>query len=193
MALFSDISPEALEVGEVVKNRTPSAELSLNGAKFRCSLATHSEPCGVPWHPQGFDGDTHKRVNLTLIISPECKEWVQKVEAAVLTKLQADPAKFLEGATADMIALLWRSALKDGHAAPMFRVKMTSGGYNQVRTWGPGRQRIQLPDDLGGSKCVPLICAKHVWISNSTIGILWECSDLLVVSTRPPEECPWDV
>ena len=162
MALFSDIAPEALEVGEVVKDRTPTAELSLNGAKFRCCLATHADPCHVPWHPQGFEGDTHKRVNLTLIISPACKEWVLKVEAAVLAKLQADPAKYLEGATADMIALLWRSALKDGHAAPMFRAKMTSGGYNQVRTWGPGRQRIQLPADLGGSKCVPLICAKLV-------------------------------
>ena len=47
-----------------------------------------------------------------------------------------------------------------------------------------------MPEDLAGAKVVPLALAPLLWRSPTCIGVLWECTDLLVVSTRS-RECPW--
>ena len=129
---------------------------------------------------------------MSFVVLDAAREWIQQVEAAVLEQLQVDPEKYRPGATADSLKLLFRSGLKEGPSGCLLRCKVGVSGTGAVRCWGPGRKQISLPADLGGSKVVPLVCAKHVWLSPTTVGVLWDVSDLLVVATRPPAECPWD-
>ena len=88
--------------------------------------------------------------------------------------------------------MLFRSALREGHGDTLMRVKVSTAGSYPVRCWTPDRKAMCLPEDLGGSQLAPLVTARHVWLSNSSVGVLWEVNDLMVVSARPRAQCPWD-
>ena len=192
MAHFSDVGTAGLTLGAVVQGRTPHALISDNGAAFRASLATAAAPLACPWHPQGFEDEAKPRKNMSSVTTPEVRAWVEGVEAAVLAKLQANPEQYLKGATADSLKVLFRSALRENHNETLMRVKVSTAGSYPVRCWTPERRPMKLPEDLGGSQLVPLVTARHVWLSNSSVGVLWEVNDLMIVSTRPPAQCPWD-
>jgi len=192
VAHFSDVGTAGLTLGAVVQGRTPHALISDNGAAFRASLATAAAPLACPWHPQGFEDEAKPRKNMSFAVPPAVRAWVEKVEAATLAKLQANPEAYLKGATADSLKVLFRSALRENHGETLMRVKVSTAGSYPVRCWTPERQPMNLPEDLGGSQLVPLVTARHVWLSNSSVGVLWEVNDLMIVSTRPPAQCPWD-
>ena len=192
MAHFSDVTLDSLSLSELIAGRTPHLNLEVNGAAVRATLATQAEPCLCPWHPQGFEDQTNRpRKTVSFVVSEAAREWIQKVEAAVLERLQADPEKYLPGATADSLKVLFRSGLKEGPSGWLLRCKIGVSGAGAARCWGPGRKQMPMPD-LGGAKVVPFVCAKHVWLSPTTVGVLWDVTDLFVVTVRPPAECPWD-
>jgi hypothetical protein len=192
MAHFSAVTLDTLSLSGVVAGRTPHLNLEVDGAAVRATLATQAEPLLCPWHPQGFEDQTNRpRKTVSFVVSDAAREWVQQVEAAVLERLQADPEKYLPGATADSLKVLFRSGLKEGPSGWLLRCKISVSGAGAARCWGPGRKQMPMPD-LGGSKVVPFVCAKHVWLSPTTVGVLWDVTDLFIVTVRPPAECPWD-
>jgi hypothetical protein len=193
MTHFKDIKLDDLRIGNVQSGRTPTAPITWGEAVLRASLATHDEPATVAWHPRGFEGDERPRADLLLLVSPECIEWVRTIEAAALALLQKDPERYLPGSTADGLALVFRSAVKETKQGLAVRAKVTVNGNRPVYCWGPGRERITLPTDLGGAHVLPLVRAAHVWLSPTSVGVMWDVSDLMILSTRPPHECPWDI
>ena len=124
---------------------------------------------------------------------PALQQWVLDLEAAILAKVEADPEEYVKGATPEHIKTLWRSAIKlTQQMGPVLRCKINMGGTHPVRCWGSDRQPQPLPEDLGGARIVPLVCARCVWVANGTMGVSFEITDMHVVSARTPEECPWD-
>ena len=113
MTYFADIKLEGLCLGKVQAGRTPTAPIFWEEASLRTSLATQDAPATIAWHPRGFEGDERPRADLMLLVSPECLEWVKSVEAAVLDILQKDPEAYLPGSTADGLALVFRSAVRE--------------------------------------------------------------------------------
>ena len=192
MAHFADIKLEGLALGGVQSGRTPTVPISVENATLRVSLATLDAPATVAWHPRGFEGDERPRADVLLLVSPECLEWVASVERAVLACLQKDPERYLKGSTADGLGLIFRSAVKETKLGFAVRAKVTVNGRYPVYCWGKEKERIPLPADLGGARVLPLVRATHVWLSPTSVGVLWDVSDLMILSTRQPHECPWD-
>ena len=87
---------------------------------------------------------------------------------------------------------LSRGKLKEGASGWLLSCKISVSGNSAARCWGPGKKQIPFLADLGGAKVVPLVCAKHVWLSPTTVGVLWDVTDLFLAAVRPPAECPWD-
>ena len=170
----------------------PTVPSSIDSAPLRVSLATLDAPATVAWHPRGFEGDERPRADIQLLVSPECLEWVRSVESAVLTLLQKDPERYLKGSTADGLGLIFRSAIKETKQGFTVRAKVTMNGRYPVYCWGKEKERIPLPTHLGGARVLPLARAAHVWLSPTSVGVLWDVSDLMGLSTRQPHECPWD-
>ena len=96
-----------------------------------------------------------------------------------------------KGATAEHIEHTWHHAIKDSHGGGIMRLKVSLSGKCPVRCWAKDRKPMSTPEDLGGAVVVPLVSARQVWLSAGNIGVLWECTDLMVLSTRSPAECPW--
>jgi hypothetical protein len=105
--------------------------------------------------------------------------------------LAVDPGKYVKGAMADHIEHMWHHAIKDSHNGDVMRVKVGLSGKYPVRCWDKDRNPIDMPSDLGGALVVPLVSARQVWLNTSNVGVMWECTDLMIIATRTPASCPW--
>ena len=47
-----------------------------------------------------------------------------------------------------------------------------------------------MPKDMANAMIVPLACARHVWLTAAGIGVLFEASDVMLVSTQS-DASPW--
>lgn len=193
MAHFSQVSNfAALALADPVTNaRTKTALLTDGGAMLRASLARPQEPLFCPYHPSAYQDPKATRVNLTVQVTPELKAWVESLEAAVLTKLQAEPERFGKY-TAESLKGLFRSALREHQGAWYLKLKVTLGdGAYALRIWDVNGTRAEMPADMSRSMIVPMACARHVWLTAAGIGILFEATDILLVSTNQVTKSPW--
>ena len=185
MAHFTQVSCAQLAIGDVVTNaRTRTATLTDGGLMIRASLGTPKTPLRCVWHPSAYQDPKATRLNLVVQITPELKAWVEALESAVVAKLTAEPEKYGKY-TAASIPTLFNTALKEHQGSWQLKLKITVGdGPHAVRLWDPNGKRTEMPKDMSNAMIVPLACARHVWLTAAGIGVLFEASDVMLVSTQ---------
>ena len=192
MAHFNQVGFSQLSIADPVSNaRTKTAQLTESGVVLRASLGTPQQPLYCPYHPSAFQDPKATRVNLTVQITPELKAWVEGLETAVLTKLQAEPERFGKY-TAESIKSLFRSALREHQGFWYMKLKVTLGdSVHALRIWDAKGGRTEMPVDMSRSWIVPMASARHVWLTSAGIGVLFEATDVLLVSTNQVSKSPW--
>lgn len=192
MALFSQVGFASLAIADPVSNaRTKTAQITESGALLRASLASPQAPLFCPYHPSAYQDPKATRVNLTVQVTPELKAWVESLEAAVLAKLMAEPERFGKY-TAESLKGMFHSALREHQGAWYLKLKVTMGdGPYAMRLWDLNGKKAEMPVDMSRSMIVPMACARHVWLTAAGVGILFEATDVLMVSSGQMTKSPW--
>ncbi len=108
------------------------------------------------------------------------KEWIETLEqkAQDTVKVPSKP--------------VWHSALKQLRSGEwLLRVKLNPPGrLHPVQCWDLQRQTVDMPQDLSGSKVVPLVTIKHVWFTPLGAVLAIDCTHL-VICAAPAVTCPF--
>ena len=170
--------------------------LSASGSPVRFPLGRPEEPVRCPFHPSAYDGGitsvqlpNPRRLNMPLELTVDTAAKIQQIEAHVLEQILADAPRF--GLVAPVVQQIWKSALREHHAVPHLRCKVTLTGEHAVRCWLPDGARAPVPENLAGSNVCATIWARYVWFSPAAAGVLFEVTDLLLAQTAAEVKSPW--
>jgi hypothetical protein len=183
----------ALAVGDLVTTtRTKVAPITCGGP-LNFFVGSVDSPLLCPFHPSAFGDNTSGRVNLVLHLGPDEVECLQRLDEAVLAKLQEAPERLGKNVTAESIQLLWRGCVKEwatGVKSARLKVSMPPGAH-AVRCWSPEGEQVDMPADMAKSSLCARVWARRVWVTAAGIGLLLEATDLMLASAPSPVRSPW--
>ena len=178
---YSSLDVAGLRFGEPVPGQkiTSVALQCTDGGPVRLCFGSPAAPLTSPWHPDTLQQDSTK-INLSLVCPPQLKEWIETLEQKAQETVKV-PAK-----------AVWHSALKQLRSGEwLLRVKLTPPGKpHPVQCWDLQRQTVDMPQDLSGSKVVPIVTIKHVWFTPLGAGLAIDCTHLMICAA-PAVTCPF--
>jgi hypothetical protein len=192
MADLCSVDFSGAALGQVVTGaRTKTAPLSFNGLRVLFKVGTLEDAVDVPFHPSAFGEAEPSRVTLLLTLTAEQVQAIRTLEAAVLNCMKSDPQRFGKGCTADSLEAQFHTTLKqmnDGRVC--LKTKLALTGAHAVKFWLPDGTSADMPANMADSRVCANLHARGVWVTSAGIGLLVECTDLLLVCGKT-HTSPW--
>ena len=162
-----------------------SASLTADGQPIYVQLTSQSDPLSTPFGAITFNNEASTRLSIDFRCTPELQSFLERVDSWACGYLADNSERLFKGKVPE-----YRPCLsKRGDYTPTLRCKINTTGQRVCRFWNDKYEKITMPEDLKTCGLVPRVQVKSLYIMGREVGLVIDCTDLLVIT--PEESCPF--
>ena len=161
-------------------------------------IITPSTYLRLPFDASNFDKDPEaQRLSLAIETDDELKNVFTVFDAWVVQYMAEHSVRiFKKEMTLEQVKACYNSCLKESKEPypPILKCKIDKGNRKGICCWSPSGHRVDPPGDWRTVLIKPRLHVSHVWLNNSTCGVVIQITDAEVIprdAEPKPRENPF--